>query len=91
MSAKGQPHAYNLDQLKESDEGTIVVIVCRKWDVHNVNGRNLSTDFVVSDQKKSGVNGCPSKCDAAAIQHFADVASLFENSTSRTAQPFPPL
>nr|GEW73342.1 hypothetical protein [Tanacetum cinerariifolium] len=50
---KGQPQAYNLDQLKESDEGTIVVMVCRKWDVHNVNGRYLSTDFVVSDEKAS--------------------------------------
>ncbi|KAL6517891.1 hypothetical protein OROMI_033592 [Orobanche minor] len=44
---------YTLDQLEEGDEGPIVVIICRKWDVHNINGRYLSTDFVVSDEKEN--------------------------------------
>ncbi|GJU79479.1 putative RNA-directed DNA polymerase, eukaryota, reverse transcriptase zinc-binding domain protein [Tanacetum coccineum] len=63
----GQPHAYSLDQLKEGDEGTIVVMVCRKWDVHNVNVRYLSIDFVISDEK----------FDAAHMMVLLYVAVLF--------------
>ncbi|KAL6507132.1 hypothetical protein OROHE_022031 [Orobanche hederae] len=50
---KKQSHSYSLDQLKEGDEGPIVVMICRRWDVHNINGRYLSTDFIVSDEKEN--------------------------------------
>ncbi|KAL6549360.1 hypothetical protein OROHE_008477 [Orobanche hederae] len=50
---KGHSRSYSLDQLKEGDEGPIVVMICRRWDVHNINGRYLSTDFIVSDEKEN--------------------------------------
>ena len=50
-SSKKQIRNQTLNQLKEGDEGPIVVMVCRTWDVHNINGRYLSTDFVVSDER----------------------------------------
>ncbi|KAL6558413.1 hypothetical protein OROMI_018763 [Orobanche minor] len=50
---KKQSHSYSLDQLKEGDEGPIVVMICRRWDVHNINGRYLSTEFIVSDEKEN--------------------------------------
>ncbi|KAL6547461.1 hypothetical protein OROMI_023182 [Orobanche minor] len=55
MSKQPKKHSpgYTLDQLKEGDEGPIVMMICRKWDVHNINGRYLSTDFVVSDEKEN--------------------------------------
>lgn len=40
-----------LDDLDVGVTGTIVVMVCRSWDVNAVTGRYLSTDFVVSDSK----------------------------------------
>ncbi|PWA88055.1 nucleic acid-binding, OB-fold protein [Artemisia annua] len=53
MSKQQKKHSpgYTLDQLKEGDEGLIVVMICRKWDVHDINGRYLSTNVVVSDAK----------------------------------------
>ena len=53
MSKASKKHARNqaLNELKEGDEGPIVVMICRTWDVHNINGRYLSTDFVVSDER----------------------------------------
>ena len=50
-SNKKQVKNYTLDQLKEGIDGPVVVMICRTWDVHNINGRYLSTDFVVSDEK----------------------------------------
>nr|GEW50585.1 hypothetical protein CTI12_AA538510 [Tanacetum cinerariifolium] len=41
-----------LDQLRLDVTGTIIVMVGRMWDVSVVNGRYLSTDFVVSDAKR---------------------------------------
>ncbi|GKB18162.1 replication protein A 70 kDa DNA-binding subunit C-like protein [Tanacetum coccineum] len=40
-----------LDELYVGVSGTIVVMVCRMWDVNVVTGCYLSTDFVVSDVK----------------------------------------
>ncbi|KAL6547418.1 hypothetical protein OROMI_023139 [Orobanche minor] len=55
MSKQPKKHSpdYTLDQLKEGYEGPIVVMICRKWDVHTINGRYLSTDFVISDEKEN--------------------------------------
>ena len=50
-SVKKQIQNQTLDQLTEGDEGPIVVMIYKTWDVHNINGRYLSTDFVVSDEK----------------------------------------
>ena len=50
-STKTQVKSYTLAQLKEFMEGPVVVMICRTWDVHNINGRYLSTDFVVSVEK----------------------------------------
>ncbi|GKE47624.1 hypothetical protein Tco_1478882, partial [Tanacetum coccineum] len=38
-----------LDKLQVDVTRTVVVMICRKWDVNAVTGRYLSTDFVVSD------------------------------------------
>ena len=40
-----------LDALEVGASGTIVVMVCRKWDVCARTGRYISTDFIVSDVK----------------------------------------
>ncbi|KAL6534152.1 hypothetical protein OROHE_013077 [Orobanche hederae] len=40
-----------LDELGIGVTGTIVVMVCRVWDVIAVTGRYLSTDFIVYDSK----------------------------------------
>ena len=40
-----------LDELYVGVSGTIVVMLCRKWDVNATTGRYLSTDFIVSDAK----------------------------------------
>ncbi|GKC70909.1 reverse transcriptase domain-containing protein [Tanacetum coccineum] len=38
-----------LNQLELGVMGTIVVMICRMWDVNVAAGRYLSTDFIVSD------------------------------------------
>ena len=40
-----------LDELKLDETGTIVVMLCRMWDINAPSGRYLSTDFLVSDSK----------------------------------------
>ncbi|GJV57204.1 reverse transcriptase domain-containing protein [Tanacetum coccineum] len=40
-----------LDQLELGVTGTIVVMICRMWDVNSAIGRYLSTDFIVFDEK----------------------------------------
>ncbi|GKA39605.1 reverse transcriptase domain-containing protein [Tanacetum coccineum] len=40
-----------LDQLELGVTGTIVVMICRMWDVNSATGRYLSSDFIVSDEK----------------------------------------
>ncbi|MFS7981212.1 hypothetical protein Hanom_Chr10g00948321 [Helianthus anomalus] len=40
-----------LADLREGSTGPITDMVCRKWDVTSVNGRYMSTDYVVSDKK----------------------------------------
>ena len=41
-----------LDELKLDSTGTIVVMLCRIWDVNaSTNGRYLGTEFLVSDAK----------------------------------------
>nr|GEY02031.1 hypothetical protein [Tanacetum cinerariifolium] len=42
-----------LDELTKGVNETVVVMVCRSWDVHAVTRRYLSTDFVLSDAKVS--------------------------------------
>ncbi|KAL6536169.1 hypothetical protein OROHE_013013 [Orobanche hederae] len=49
-----------LDELKVDVAGTIVVMICRIWDVNAVNGCYLSTDFVVSDSKGNAIH-CTAK------------------------------
>ncbi|GJS93015.1 reverse transcriptase domain-containing protein [Tanacetum coccineum] len=40
-----------LDQLELGVTGTIVVMICKMWDVNSAIGQYLSTDFIVSDEK----------------------------------------
>ncbi|KAJ0942652.1 hypothetical protein HanPSC8_Chr03g0094521 [Helianthus annuus] len=40
-----------LADLREGSTSPITVMFCRKWDVTSVNGRYMSTDYVVSDKK----------------------------------------
>lgn len=40
-----------LDELKLDETGTIVVMLCRMWDINAPSGRYLSADFLVSDSK----------------------------------------
>ncbi|GJY76035.1 replication protein A 70 kDa DNA-binding subunit C-like protein [Tanacetum coccineum] len=49
-----------LDELTEGVSGTVVVMVCRSWDVQAVTGRYLSMDFVLSDAKGNAIH-CTTK------------------------------
>lgn len=40
-----------LDELKLDETGTIIVMLCRMWDINASSGQYLSTDFLVSDSK----------------------------------------
>nr|GEX75193.1 hypothetical protein [Tanacetum cinerariifolium] len=40
-----------LNQLELGDTGTIMVMMCRMWDVNSATGQYLSTDFIVYDIK----------------------------------------
>ena len=40
-----------LDELKLDEMGTVIVMLCRMWDINAPSGRYLSTDFLVSDAK----------------------------------------
>ena len=42
-----------LEQLDTGVSGSIVVMICRMWDVNTTTGRYLSTDFVACDAKVS--------------------------------------
>nr|GEX51678.1 hypothetical protein [Tanacetum cinerariifolium] len=42
---------FYLDELELGVTGTMIVMVCRIWDVNAVTGRYLSTDFVLCDAK----------------------------------------
>lgn len=43
--------AMYLSNLREGSTGPVIVMVCRKWDVTSVNGRYMSTDYIVSDKR----------------------------------------
>lgn len=45
-----QRESLFLDELEEGHAGPMVVMVSRKWDVC-INGKYLSTDFIISDSK----------------------------------------
>nr|GEU45791.1 reverse transcriptase domain-containing protein [Tanacetum cinerariifolium] len=53
-----------LNQLQVDVTGTIIVMIGRKWDVSVVNGRYLSTDFVVFDAKGNMVD-CTARSNVA--------------------------
>ncbi|GKD94080.1 hypothetical protein Tco_1373917 [Tanacetum coccineum] len=38
-----------LDELTHGVTRTIIMMICRSWDVHTITGRYVSTDFVMSD------------------------------------------
>lgn len=40
-----------LEDLFEGSAGPVMVMVSRKWDVNNTNGRYMSSDFLISDNK----------------------------------------
>ncbi|GJU29705.1 reverse transcriptase domain-containing protein, partial [Tanacetum coccineum] len=40
-----------LDELTHGVTGTIIVMICRSWDVHTITGRYVSTDFIMFDAK----------------------------------------
>ncbi|KAJ0481240.1 putative nucleic acid-binding, replication factor A [Helianthus annuus] len=46
-SGIGVGNQLDLADLREGSTGPITVMVCRKWDVISVNGRFMSTDYVV--------------------------------------------
>nr|GEY22615.1 hypothetical protein [Tanacetum cinerariifolium] len=45
------PSELMLNQLELGATSTIVVMICRMWDVNSSDGRYLSTDFIVSDNE----------------------------------------
>ncbi|KAJ0548059.1 putative nucleic acid-binding, replication factor A [Helianthus annuus] len=63
-SGIGVGNQLGLADLREGSTGPITVMVCRKWDVTSVNGRFMSTDYVVSDTK-GGVMHCTARNNIA--------------------------
>ncbi|KAJ0496752.1 putative nucleic acid-binding protein [Helianthus annuus] len=63
-SGIGVGNQLDLADLREGSTGPITVMVCRKWDVTSVNGRFMSTDYVVSDIK-GGVMHCTARNNIA--------------------------
>ncbi|XP_022019851.1 uncharacterized protein LOC110919911 [Helianthus annuus] len=53
-----------LSELREGSTGPIMIMVCRKWDVRSVNGRYMSTDYIVTDIKR-GVMHCTARNNIA--------------------------
>ncbi|XP_035845903.1 uncharacterized protein LOC110943712 [Helianthus annuus] len=53
-----------LSELREGSTGPIMIMVCRKWDVTSVNGRYMSTDYIVTDIK-GGVMHCTARNNIA--------------------------
>ncbi|GJS48411.1 ATP-dependent DNA helicase PIF1-like protein, partial [Tanacetum coccineum] len=51
ISTTSNSESLMLDQLELGVTGTIMVMICRMWDVNSATGRYLSTDFIVSDKK----------------------------------------
>nr|GEV03583.1 hypothetical protein [Tanacetum cinerariifolium] len=51
ISTTSNSEPMMLDQWELGVTGTIVVMICRMWDVSSASGRYLSTDFIVSDEK----------------------------------------
>ncbi|GJW08684.1 RNA-directed DNA polymerase, eukaryota [Tanacetum coccineum] len=45
-----------LDELTDGASGTIIVMICRSWDVLTIIGRYLSTDFFMSDAKGNAIH-----------------------------------
>ncbi|GJU64201.1 hypothetical protein Tco_1246036 [Tanacetum coccineum] len=77
-----------LNELELGVTGTIVVMICRMWDVHAATGRYLSTDFIMSDtQLKEGsiylvknFTVVPNK-DEFHVIRFADFMLEFDGET----------
>ncbi|KAJ0548053.1 putative nucleic acid-binding protein [Helianthus annuus] len=63
-SGIGVGNQLGLADLREGSTDPITVMVCRKWDVTSVNGRFMSTDYVVSDIK-GGVMHCTARNNIA--------------------------
>ncbi|GKC08206.1 zinc finger, CCHC-type containing protein, partial [Tanacetum coccineum] len=53
-----------LNEIIDGVTRTIIVMVCRIWDVHAVTGRYLSMDFVVSDAQGDAIH-CTAKVNIA--------------------------
>ncbi|GKA65300.1 retrovirus-related pol polyprotein from transposon TNT 1-94 [Tanacetum coccineum] len=68
-----------LNQLDLRVTGTIVVMVCRMWDVHAATRRYLSTDLIVSDAKNFTV--VPNK-DKFRVMRFAELMLEFDGETT---------
>ncbi|GKE76712.1 hypothetical protein Tco_1542832 [Tanacetum coccineum] len=51
MSAARNQIDLLMSQLDLGVTGTIVVMICRMWDVHAATGRYLSIDLIISDTK----------------------------------------
>lgn len=45
-----------LQDLAQGSTGPVLVMVSRKWDVNNTNGRYISSDFLLSDNKVKSIH-----------------------------------
>ncbi|KAJ0573629.1 putative nucleic acid-binding protein [Helianthus annuus] len=58
-----------LSELREGNTGPIMIMFCRKRDVTSVNGRYMSTDYIVTDIK-GGVTHCTARNNI--VHYFFD-------------------
>ncbi|GJU96959.1 nucleic acid-binding, OB-fold protein [Tanacetum coccineum] len=63
-----------LNQLQLGMTGTIMVMICRMWDVNAATGRYLSTEFIIFDVE-------PNK-DKFCVMRYADFMLEFDGATT---------
>ncbi|KAL6547381.1 hypothetical protein OROMI_023102 [Orobanche minor] len=68
-----------LGELDIGVTGTIIVMVCRVWDVNTVTGRYLSTDFIVSDSRGKAMH-CTARNKIA--HNFVKLKEGFDGTTT---------
>nr|GEV64606.1 hypothetical protein [Tanacetum cinerariifolium] len=59
-------HSITHLHYNEGAAGTILVMICRMWDVNSATGRYLSTNFIVSDEKGNLMH-CTAQMDGDTI------------------------
>nr|GEW20763.1 hypothetical protein [Tanacetum cinerariifolium] len=78
-AAEQNPMTLSLNELELGVIGSIIVMICKMWDVHAAIGRYLSINFIMSDTHKFTI--VPNK-DEFCVIRFADFMLEFNGETT---------